>query len=256
MQKKIFGIKGFDENLKCLGFQYEVGKEYYSPKKPQLCAAQGFHYCQNINETFKWYNNKNGNRFCIVEITGDIDYGFDKCCTNRIKIIRELKWNELDVDNVKITPETLYQLNQKGFVIGGSVALKLYGYNITRKSKEIDLILESYKFKNNPEIVDDSFVGYKSIDRKSGMDSVDCKIGLFNEKYDIILQDSEIRYTIKNVGGYDLKLQDENQIWKAKLDYALKGSMKHANDIRQFNIQFQKINKLQKGINLNDDLPF
>ena len=39
--KKYKAIKGFDSELKCRGFQYEVGKEYDNPTS-DMCAS-GFH---------------------------------------------------------------------------------------------------------------------------------------------------------------------------------------------------------------------
>lgn len=37
--------KGFDENLKCRDFQYEIGKEY-EETNAKLCET-GFHACEN-----------------------------------------------------------------------------------------------------------------------------------------------------------------------------------------------------------------
>lgn len=47
-ETKIIAYKGFDKDLKCRGFQYEVGKEYELPEgvEPELCK-QGFHACES-----------------------------------------------------------------------------------------------------------------------------------------------------------------------------------------------------------------
>lgn len=37
--------KGFDKDLKCRGFQYEIGKEY-EEKEAEACE-KGFHACEN-----------------------------------------------------------------------------------------------------------------------------------------------------------------------------------------------------------------
>ena len=39
------GYKGFDKNLKCRGFQYEIGKEFEEDVKPE-CCERGFHFCE------------------------------------------------------------------------------------------------------------------------------------------------------------------------------------------------------------------
>ena len=38
----MIGYKGFDKDMKCRGFQYEVGKEY-KEDKAEICES-GFHF--------------------------------------------------------------------------------------------------------------------------------------------------------------------------------------------------------------------
>ena len=63
---KMIGYKGFDKDLKCIDFQYEVGKEYEHEGKVELCRS-GFHFCENPQGVFGHYAPGSGNRFAIVE---------------------------------------------------------------------------------------------------------------------------------------------------------------------------------------------
>ena len=41
MEEKIVAYKGFDENLRCGGFQYEIGKEYEQKDEIKCCSGGG-----------------------------------------------------------------------------------------------------------------------------------------------------------------------------------------------------------------------
>ena len=91
MEKKIIAYKGFDKNLKCRGFQYEVGKEYEMDGDIK-CCERGFHACESPLEVFDHYDMLNS-RFAEVEQSGEIDKEEDttKVCSSRIKVKAELK---------------------------------------------------------------------------------------------------------------------------------------------------------------------
>ena len=57
--------KGFDKELKCRDFQYEVGKEY-EETKAELCSC-GFHACENPLDVFNYYEPASS-RYCEVEM--------------------------------------------------------------------------------------------------------------------------------------------------------------------------------------------
>lgn len=81
--------KGFDKDLKCRGFQYELGGEYEEPKA-DLCN-KGFHACVNPLDVFSYYA-PSDSRYCEVELEEvseqrDAD---SKICGKRIKIGAEI----------------------------------------------------------------------------------------------------------------------------------------------------------------------
>ena len=87
MDKKV-NYKGFDKDLKCRGFQYEVGKEYET-QKAKACEC-GFHACEFPLDVFGHYE-PSVSRYCEVEQGGDIDNSeSDKTCSTKIKINAEI----------------------------------------------------------------------------------------------------------------------------------------------------------------------
>ena len=82
--------KGFDNELKCRGFQYEVGGEYEEPKA-SLCDY-GFHACEDPIDVFGYYPPARS-RYCKVELDNVTDQrsGDDtKICGSKIKIGAEI----------------------------------------------------------------------------------------------------------------------------------------------------------------------
>ena len=82
--------KGFDKDLKCRGFQFEIGKEYKEDEA--ILCQKGFHACENPLDTFGYYAPANS-RYCEVEIEDVVkDPGADdtKVCGKVIKIGAEL----------------------------------------------------------------------------------------------------------------------------------------------------------------------
>ena len=57
--------KGFDKDLKCRNFQYEIGKEY-EEERAEICDT-GFHACENPLDVFGYYAPA-GSRYCEVEL--------------------------------------------------------------------------------------------------------------------------------------------------------------------------------------------
>ena len=84
------GYKFMGHNMKCKGFQYEVGKEYSLEGKLVICR-NGFHFCENPFDCLEYYDNIEGDkRLFLVEALGKVITGDDKSVTNKIKIIEEI----------------------------------------------------------------------------------------------------------------------------------------------------------------------
>ena len=104
MNKKdniIRGFKGFNKDLKCRGFQYEIGK-YYEQEGEVKCCERGFHFCENPFDVFRHYSPSNS-RYCEVEGGGSVDKSEDdsKVATSHIHISEEIGLNGLIDEGVK-----------------------------------------------------------------------------------------------------------------------------------------------------------
>ena len=81
--------KGMDQNMKCRGFQYEVGKEYETDSA-EVCES-GFHACEYPLDVFNYYPPA-GSRFFEVEQSGEMSRsnGDTKVASTKIKIGAEI----------------------------------------------------------------------------------------------------------------------------------------------------------------------
>jgi hypothetical protein len=96
------GYKVFNPNWTCKDYQYKVGATHETTAKIELCE-KGFHFCKRLVDCFTYYPFDPENKVAEVEALGDvIESDCDsKCVTNKIKIIKELSWNDvLDMVNI------------------------------------------------------------------------------------------------------------------------------------------------------------
>ena len=125
MNKPIKSYKAFDENMRCRGFQYEVGKEYDMDGDIQ-CCKRGFHACESPMEVWDYYDMLTS-RFAEVEQSGKISTGTDstKICSSHIKIKAELKL----ADIINIGVEWLKDLTSPSKIKDDSAALNDDGFD-------------------------------------------------------------------------------------------------------------------------------
>ena len=95
-------IKGFDKDLRCLGMQFEVGKEYstgVADADISLCTNTVFHFCDSLRKVHTHYSviPEEDNRFCEIEVLGALVSDDTKCGSNRIRIVREILGDELNI---------------------------------------------------------------------------------------------------------------------------------------------------------------
>ena len=88
--EKIKAYKGFDKDLKCRDFQYEIGKEYEQDGLIKACST-GFHACEHPLDVFGYYK-PSESRFCLVEQSGELsrDGSDSKVASSKIKVVAEI----------------------------------------------------------------------------------------------------------------------------------------------------------------------
>jgi len=87
--------KVFNSDWTCRGFQFGIGKTYTHEGDISLCNA-GFHACKQVANCFDYYSFDPNNKVAEVELLGKVIGEDDnKQVTDKIKIVRELTWDEM-----------------------------------------------------------------------------------------------------------------------------------------------------------------
>jgi len=109
-EQKVKGVKAFNPDLTCRGFQYEIGKTYETDKKPIRCTENGFHFCEYPLDVLGYY--KPTDRFAEVVGSGQVDgdNADSKVAASKLHIETEIKLSQLAqlavkfiLDRVKVT---------------------------------------------------------------------------------------------------------------------------------------------------------
>lgn len=125
-EKKINAYKGFDKDLKCRGFQYEVGKEYEMDGDIECCQS-GFRACEYPLNVFECYNPSNS-RFCQVEQSGEIETNGDKTSSSRIRVQCEIGIKGIVEASVKFILDKVNWKDRKATNTGNYSAATNTGY--------------------------------------------------------------------------------------------------------------------------------
>ena len=93
--KEIIAYKGFDKNLKCRDYQYEIGKTFEHDGAIKVCES-GFHACEYPLDVFGYYP-PSSSRFAIVKMHGETSKDSDdtKIASTKITIETEIKLPEM-----------------------------------------------------------------------------------------------------------------------------------------------------------------
>ena len=88
------GFKVFNPDWTCRDKQYTCPGKFEEDVTPSACS-QGMHFCKKVAGCFNYYNFNPENRVAEVTAYGTVVEEGDKCCTDKLEIIREIPWQEL-----------------------------------------------------------------------------------------------------------------------------------------------------------------
>lgn len=114
--------KGFDKDLKCRDFQYEIGKKY-EEKEAKACE-KGFHACAEPLNVFRYYPPCHENRYCEVEQDGEFSKDCDdsKIASTKIEISNEISLRGLIQAAINKSGESeIYSINTNDHTVAENV---------------------------------------------------------------------------------------------------------------------------------------
>lgn len=92
--KAVKGYKVFNPDWTCKGKQYTCPGKFEEDVTLSVCN-KGMHFCKKAADCFNYYSFDPNNKAAEVIAYGDIVEENNKCCTNKLEIVREIPWAEL-----------------------------------------------------------------------------------------------------------------------------------------------------------------
>ena len=90
----ITGYKVFNPDWTCRGKVYTCPGTFEEDVEPIVCES-GMHFCKKAIDCFNYYSFDPRNHIAEVIAHGTVVGYNDKCCTNKLEIVREISWTEL-----------------------------------------------------------------------------------------------------------------------------------------------------------------
>ena len=88
------GYKVFNPDWTCRDKQYSCPGKFEETTDISVCG-KGMHFCKKAADCFNYYNFNPKNHVAEVVAYGEVKEKGDKCCTNKLEIVREISWSEL-----------------------------------------------------------------------------------------------------------------------------------------------------------------
>ena len=88
------GYKVFNSQWQCRGKIYTCPGKFEEDVIPSVCES-GMHFCKVAANCFNYYDFTPCNKVAEVIAYGDVAEVGDKCCTNKLEIVREIPWSKL-----------------------------------------------------------------------------------------------------------------------------------------------------------------
>lgn len=244
------GYKGLSADMKAIQggpvrIEYKIGETYVKDLKesPRLCSSEGFHYCNKLEDTLKYYPLKDGSRYFEIEVLGPFTDGSDKSITTSFKLLREIpRAGLIDkklASNLNLELVRAIQKQYPMFHVGGSTGLFLHGVRLKRwfdkSTSDLDFISPYFVLPESKLVLNDNGkeVDINYLDAKASGNDFDETFIVDGVKVDYRI-DPKQRYEIIEHDGFKYKVSNLMTILEAKMRYAQTPSgQKHRDDITE-----------------------
>lgn len=94
VKETVKGYKVFNPDWSCRDKQYTCPGKFEENILPSVCNV-GMHFCKKAADCFNYYSFKPENKVAEVVAYGTVEESGNKCCTDKLEIVREVPWTEL-----------------------------------------------------------------------------------------------------------------------------------------------------------------